>query len=89
VTGEAFLASQPIGRPGEADGIAQAVRYLLGPESSWVTGQLLTVDGGHTLRACVNDADLTDIPDVRAAIAGDPPGDGRAPASGGADRDAS
>jgi hypothetical protein len=29
------------------------------------------------------------IPDVRAAIAGDPPGNGRAPASGGADRDAS
>jgi NAD(P)-dependent dehydrogenase (short-subunit alcohol dehydrogenase family) len=86
---EAFLASQPIGRPGEADDIAQAVRYLLGPESAWVTGQLLTVDGGHTLRAFVNYADLIDIPDVQAAIAGDPPGDGGAPASGGADRDAS
>jgi NAD(P)-dependent dehydrogenase (short-subunit alcohol dehydrogenase family) len=86
---EAFLASQPIGRPGEADDIAQAVRFLLGPESAWVTGQLFTVDGGHTLRAFVNYADLIDIPDVRAAIAGGPPGDGRAPASGGADRDAS
>jgi NAD(P)-dependent dehydrogenase (short-subunit alcohol dehydrogenase family) len=84
---EAFLASQPIGRPGEADDIAQAVRFLLGPESAWVTGQLFTVDGGHTLRAFVNYADLIDIPDVRAAIAGDPVGDGRAPASG-ADRDA-
>jgi NAD(P)-dependent dehydrogenase (short-subunit alcohol dehydrogenase family) len=86
---EAFLASQPIGRPGEADDIAQAVRYLLGPESAWVTGQLFTVDGGHTLRAFVNYADLIDIPDVRAAIAGDPPGNGRAPASGGADREVS
>jgi NAD(P)-dependent dehydrogenase (short-subunit alcohol dehydrogenase family) len=85
---DAFLASQPIGRPGEADDIAQAVRFLLGPESAWVTGQLFTVDGGHTLRAFVNYADLIDIPDVRAAIAGDPAGDGRAPASGGADRDA-
>ena len=54
-----------------------------------MTGQLFTVDGGHTLRAFVNYADLIDIPDVRAAIAGDPAGDGRAPASGGADRDAS
>lgn len=67
---DAFLASQPIGRPGEADDIAQAVRYLLGPESAWVTGQLLTVDGGHTLRAFVNYADLIDMPDVRAAVAG-------------------
>lgn len=65
---EAFLAGQPIGRPGEADDIAQAVRYLLGPESAWVTGQLFTVDGGHTLRAFVDYADLIDIPDVRAAV---------------------
>jgi NAD(P)-dependent dehydrogenase (short-subunit alcohol dehydrogenase family) len=71
---EAFLASQPIGRPGEAGDIAQAVRYLLGPESGWVTGQLLTVDGGHTLRAFVDYAGLIDLPDVRAAVARDEPG---------------
>ncbi|MCD9623884.1 SDR family NAD(P)-dependent oxidoreductase [Rhabdothermincola salaria] len=47
----AFLANQPLARGGEADDIAQAIRYLAGPESSWVTGQHLTVDGGHTLRA--------------------------------------
>jgi hypothetical protein len=76
---QAFLASQPIGRPGEAGDIAHAVRYLLGPESAWVTGQLFTVDGGHTLRAFVNYADLIDIPDVRAAIAGGWPPDGWAP----------
>jgi NAD(P)-dependent dehydrogenase (short-subunit alcohol dehydrogenase family) len=46
-----FLANQPIARGGEADDIAQAIRYLAGPESSWVTGQHLTVDGGHTLRS--------------------------------------
>ena len=45
----AFLAQQPLDRHGEADDIAQAVRYFAGPESSWVTGQLLTVDGGNTL----------------------------------------
>jgi hypothetical protein len=26
------------------------VRYLVGPESSWTTGQIISVDGGHTLR---------------------------------------
>jgi NAD(P)-dependent dehydrogenase (short-subunit alcohol dehydrogenase family) len=80
---DAFLSSQPLRRPGEADDIAHAVRYLLGPESAWVTGQLFTVDGGHTLRAFVNYADLIGIPDVRAAVADRVP-DGGTPASGGA-----
>ena len=57
-----FLAEQPIGRPGEVT-IAQAVRYFAGPESSWVTGQLLTVDGGHTLRAFVDYRGLLPIAD--------------------------
>jgi hypothetical protein len=45
------------------DDIARAVRYLAGPESSWVTGQLLTVDGGHTLRAFVDYNSLLALPD--------------------------
>ena len=48
---EQFLANQPLARSGEPDDIAQAIRFLAGPESSWVTGQHLTVDGGHTLRS--------------------------------------
>ncbi|HXY93579.1 MAG TPA: SDR family oxidoreductase [Acidimicrobiia bacterium] len=47
---ERFLEQQPIKRVGQPDDIAHAVRYFAGPESSWVTGQCLTVDGGHTLR---------------------------------------
>jgi NAD(P)-dependent dehydrogenase (short-subunit alcohol dehydrogenase family) len=46
-----FLEQQAIGRGGDAIDIAHAIRYLAGPESSWVTGQHLAVDGGHTLRA--------------------------------------
>lgn len=74
-----FLAGQPIARHGAVDDIAQAVRYLAGPESSWVTGQHLTVDGGHTLRAFVDYANHLPIPDLRdvAAAARDAgPGDG-------------
>jgi NAD(P)-dependent dehydrogenase (short-subunit alcohol dehydrogenase family) len=40
----------PLGRQGVPDDTAEAVRFLAGPESSWVTGQCLTVDGGLTLR---------------------------------------
>jgi NAD(P)-dependent dehydrogenase (short-subunit alcohol dehydrogenase family) len=45
-----YLAQMPLGRLGTVDDIAAGVRYLLGPESSWVTGQVLAIDGGHTLR---------------------------------------
>jgi NAD(P)-dependent dehydrogenase (short-subunit alcohol dehydrogenase family) len=46
----AYLAQQPLARLGEADDVAGAIRYFLGPESSWTTGQCLNVDGGTTLR---------------------------------------
>jgi NAD(P)-dependent dehydrogenase (short-subunit alcohol dehydrogenase family) len=59
----AFLAEQPIARHGEVDDIAQAVRYFAGPESSWVTGQLLTVDGGNTLRSFIDYRKLIPLPD--------------------------
>ena len=43
-------ANIPIGRFAEADEIARAVLYLASAESSYVTGQLLVVDGGNTAR---------------------------------------
>jgi NAD(P)-dependent dehydrogenase (short-subunit alcohol dehydrogenase family) len=55
---ERFFEQQPIKRVGRPDDIAQAVRYFAGPESSWVTGQCLTVDGGHTLRRFPDLSDL-------------------------------
>lgn len=45
-----YLAQMPISRVGTVDDVAEAVRYLAGPESSWVTGHVLAVDGGHHLR---------------------------------------
>lgn len=59
----AFLAEQPLARHGEVEDIAQAVRYFAGPESSWVTGQLLTVDGGNTLRSFIDYRKLIPLPD--------------------------
>jgi NAD(P)-dependent dehydrogenase (short-subunit alcohol dehydrogenase family) len=47
---EDYLACMPLGRTGVVQDIAQAVRYLCGPESSWITGVNLPVDGGHHLR---------------------------------------
>lgn len=36
----------PLGRIGEPDDMAEAARFLLSNESSWMTGQVLHVDGG-------------------------------------------
>jgi NAD(P)-dependent dehydrogenase (short-subunit alcohol dehydrogenase family) len=45
-----YLAQMPISRVGTVDDIAAAVRFLAGPEASWITGQMIGVDGGHQLR---------------------------------------
>lgn len=49
-----YIAGMPLGRVGEVEDIAEAVRFLAGPESSWITGVNLPIDGGHHLRAGAN-----------------------------------
>jgi 3-oxoacyl-[acyl-carrier protein] reductase len=43
-----LLAHVPSGRPGTVDEVAHAVLFLVAPESSYVNGAVLTVDGGWT-----------------------------------------
>jgi NAD(P)-dependent dehydrogenase (short-subunit alcohol dehydrogenase family) len=47
---DSYYANMPVARVGTVDDIAAAVRYLAGPESTWVTGQMIGIDGGHQLR---------------------------------------
>lgn len=47
----AIAALHPAQRLGEADDIAEMAALLLSPKSSWITGQIIGVDGGRsTLR---------------------------------------
>lgn len=45
-----YIENMPLGRAGTVGDIAEAVRFLAGPESSWITGASIPVDGGHHLR---------------------------------------
>ena len=46
------IAMHPLGRVGEANDVAAAIAWLLSAETTWVTGQVVGVDGGlATLKA--------------------------------------
>ena len=42
----AYMANIPLKRFGEAEDIAKAVAWLAGDDSSYVTGQIISVNGG-------------------------------------------
>ncbi|CAN5418836.1 hypothetical protein BH20VER3_BH20VER3_06440 [soil metagenome] len=46
---EAVLPKIPLGKFGEGEDIAAAVAFLAAPEAKYITGQVLTVDGGMVM----------------------------------------
>jgi NAD(P)-dependent dehydrogenase (short-subunit alcohol dehydrogenase family) len=45
-----YVDNTPMAGVGEPSDVADLVRFLIGPESRWITGQIINVDGGHCLR---------------------------------------
>jgi NAD(P)-dependent dehydrogenase (short-subunit alcohol dehydrogenase family) len=45
-----YETKMPLGRLGTIDEVADAILFLASDRSAWITGQVLSVDGGHTLR---------------------------------------
>jgi len=60
-----YLEQMPLRRLGTTDEIASVVRFLAGPESSWITGECISADGGHHLRRGPN------LDGVMRAVLGD------------------
>lgn len=55
---EALAASLPAGRIADPAEVARSIAYLLGPDSSFVTGAELVIDGGGVLTAYASVADV-------------------------------
>ncbi|MEV3898139.1 oxidoreductase [Streptomyces anulatus] len=51
LTGQ-WAAEIPLGRLGEPRDIADAVRFLVSPRASWITGSNVVIDGGKTASLC-------------------------------------
>ena len=55
-----YLDQMPVRRVGQVTDIGAMVRFLLGPESGWLTGENISVDGGHHLRRGPNFAPVAE-----------------------------
>ena len=47
---QSYVSQTPLGDVGNPADIANAACFLLSNEARWITGQMLAVDGGHSLR---------------------------------------
>lgn len=47
---DSYIENTPLGGVAEPADVGNLARFLIGPESRWITGQIISVDGGHGLR---------------------------------------
>jgi 7-alpha-hydroxysteroid dehydrogenase len=47
---QSYIDNTPMNDVGQPEDVGELARFLLGPESRWITGQCINVDGGHIQR---------------------------------------
>jgi 7-alpha-hydroxysteroid dehydrogenase len=71
---ESYIRNTPLGGTSEPEEVGKVVRFLIGPDSSRVTGQVIAVDGGHHLRAGPDFRPFTGLTAGQLTGVDDPPG---------------
>jgi NAD(P)-dependent dehydrogenase (short-subunit alcohol dehydrogenase family) len=71
---DSYIQNTPLGDVGQPEDVADLARFLIGPESRWITGQCISVDGGHSLRRGPNFGHLIEPALGREVMAGKLPG---------------
>lgn len=56
-----YIDNTPMGDAGKPEDVAELTRFLIGPESRWITGQCINVDGGNSLRSGANFGQLREM----------------------------
>lgn len=51
---DTYLENMPLGRIGSPADVGALAAFLCSPQASWITGQQIACDGGHTLRRAPN-----------------------------------
>lgn len=49
-TYDSYIQNTPMADVGQPEDVGRLARFLIGPESRWITGTCINVDGGHHLR---------------------------------------
>ncbi len=70
---ESYIRNTPMQDVGVPEDVASLARFLIGPESSWITGVAINVDGGHALRGGPNFTQFVEPTLGKDVLAGDRP----------------
>ncbi len=72
-TYRSYIENTPMHGVGEPEDVGHLARFLIGPESRWITGQAINVDGGHSLRRGPDFSEFAEAMFGRAVLDGKPP----------------
>jgi NAD(P)-dependent dehydrogenase (short-subunit alcohol dehydrogenase family) len=72
-TYRSYLENTPLRGAGQPEDVANLARFLIGPESRWITGQAINVDGGHSLRRGPDFSAFAEALFGRGVLDGKPP----------------
>ena len=68
-----YIQNTPMEDVGQSEDVAHLARFLIGPESRWITGVSINVDGGHALRRGPDFSQFIEPAIGHDALTGGPP----------------